>query len=45
MNLLNLVQSFIIVSILCVMHAIINSLVLDRWVTRWIHDSRAENCE
>jgi hypothetical protein len=45
MNLLNLVQNLIIVSALCVMHSFINSLISDRWVTRWIYDSRAANCE
>ncbi len=45
MNLLNLVQNLIIVSAMCFIHSFINRLFSDRWVTRWIHDSRAANCE
>lgn len=45
MSLLNLVQNFIMVSALCVMHLFVNCLVSDGWVTGWVHDGRATNCE
>ncbi len=45
MNLLNLVQNLIIVRTICVVHSFVNCLVSDRWVTRWIYDSRTTNCE
>ena len=45
MNLLNLVQNLIIVSTPRLMHSSINSVVSDRRIARWMHDSRAANCE